>query len=136
MRYWDSIEHITDFEIFVVPNQPPGFGGRYFVFTKLITGTGIVGYGEIYAATFGSHAIKAMAKDMAERYFVGADPMELESLFHRVYGSGYIARAPAPISIPTQAKSIPMNRTLFTYTSILIWQRREPRNTLNRALPL
>lgn len=92
MRYWDSIEHITDFEIFVVPNQPPGFGGRYFVFTKLITGTGIVGYGEIYAATFDSHAIKAMAKDMAERYFVGANPMELESLFHRVYGSGYIAR--------------------------------------------
>ena len=84
--------HITDFEIFVVANQPPGFGGRYFIFTKLVTNTGIVGYGEIYAATFHPDVIKAMAEDMARRHFIGANPLELESLFRRVYGSGYTAR--------------------------------------------
>ena len=84
--------HITDYEIFVVGNPPPGFGGRYFIFTKLTTNTGIVGYGEIYAATFSPDVIKVMAEDMAERHFLGANPLELEKLFRQVYGSGYSAR--------------------------------------------
>lgn len=83
---------ITDFEIFVVGNPPPGFGGRYFVFTKLVTDSGLIGYGEIYAATFGPNTVKAMAEDMAERYFLGCDPFDTERLFRRVYGSGYSAR--------------------------------------------
>lgn len=84
--------HITDYEILVVANPPPGFGGRYFIFTKLTTNTGIVGYGEIYAATFSPGVIKAMAEDVAERYFLGADPFHIEKLFRSVYGSGYSAR--------------------------------------------
>ena len=43
---------ITDFETFVVGNPPPGFGGRYFVFTKLTTDGGIHGYGETYCVPF------------------------------------------------------------------------------------
>ena len=31
---------ITDVKTFVVGNPPPGFGGRYFVFIKLITDEG------------------------------------------------------------------------------------------------
>ncbi len=83
---------ISEFEIIVVGNPPPGFGGRYFIFTKLVTDTGIIGYGEIYAATFGPNAIKAMAEDLAERFFLGCDPFDSEALFRRVYGSGYSAR--------------------------------------------
>lgn len=83
---------VKDYEIFVVGNPPPGFGGRYFIFTKLTTDDGITGYGEIYAATFSPETIKQMAADMAERYFLGVDPFATESLFRQVYGTGYSAR--------------------------------------------
>ena len=39
---------ITDIKTFVVGNPPPHFGGNYFVFLKLTTDNGIVGYGEVY----------------------------------------------------------------------------------------
>mgnify|MGYP003662726744 FL=1 len=84
--------HITDFEIFVVGNPPPGFGGRYFIFVKLTTNNGIEGYGEIYCATFGPNVVTQMAEDMAARYFVGSDPFQIETLFRKAYGTGYTAR--------------------------------------------
>ena len=43
---------ITGLKTWVVGNPPPGFGGRYFVFLKLVTDNGIEGVGEAYAATF------------------------------------------------------------------------------------
>ena len=58
---------INHFETFVVANPPPHFGGRYFIFVKLVTDTGIVGYGEVYCATFSAHVVEAMLKDTAER---------------------------------------------------------------------
>ena len=39
---------IVDVKTFVVGNPPPHFGGRYFVFLKLITDGGIEGVGEVY----------------------------------------------------------------------------------------
>ncbi|MCU0791047.1 MAG: mandelate racemase/muconate lactonizing enzyme family protein, partial [Nitratireductor sp.] len=44
--------HIQTVETFVVGNPPPQIGGRYFIFVKLVTNTGVVGYGEAYNATF------------------------------------------------------------------------------------
>ena len=41
---------LKDLEIFVVAPPAPGWGGRYWIFTKLTTDNGIVGYGECYAA--------------------------------------------------------------------------------------
>jgi hypothetical protein len=32
---------LTDIETFVVGNPPPHFGGRYFVFVKITTDTGV-----------------------------------------------------------------------------------------------
>ena len=32
---------IKDIKTFTVGNPPPGFGGRYYVFIKLITDTGV-----------------------------------------------------------------------------------------------
>ena len=46
---------LDQIETFVVENAPPRHGGRYFIFVKLVTACGIVGYGEIYNATFGPH---------------------------------------------------------------------------------
>lgn len=83
---------IRDFETFVVGNPPPRFGGRYFIFVKLVTDTGIIGYGEVYCATFSAHTVEAMLKDTAERYVVGHDPFHIERLWRRVYGAGYTQR--------------------------------------------
>jgi len=83
---------ITDVRSFVVGTPPPHFGGKYFIFVKLTTDTGIVGYGEVYAATFGPATVERMIADVAERHVIDADPFAIEALWRRVYGRGYTLR--------------------------------------------
>jgi galactonate dehydratase len=83
---------ITEFKTFVVANPPPHFGGRYFLFVKLVTDDGIEGIGEVYAATFGAHTFARMIEDVCERHVVGNDPFKIERLWRNVYGSGYTLR--------------------------------------------
>ena len=54
---------ITDLRTWVVGNPPPAFGGRYFVFLKLVTDDGIEGVGEAYAATFHPHLVARMIEE-------------------------------------------------------------------------
>ena len=51
---------IKDIKTFTVGNPPPGWGGRYFTFVKLVTDNGITGIGECYCDTFGPKAMTAM----------------------------------------------------------------------------
>ncbi|MEM6943531.1 MAG: mandelate racemase/muconate lactonizing enzyme family protein, partial [Pseudomonadota bacterium] len=88
---------LTDCEVFVVGTPPPRKGGRYFVFVKLVTACGIVGYGEVYAATFGPHVIAQMVRDIFERQFEGADPHRIEHLWRMTYGQGYTLRPDASL---------------------------------------
>ena len=83
---------ITEVRTFVVGNPPPHFGGRYFVFLKLKTDSGIEGLGEVYAATFGPHTLARMIEDVCQRHVIGADPFKIERLWRRVYGRGYSLR--------------------------------------------
>ena len=83
---------IKDFETFVVGNPPPRFGGRYFIFVKLVTDSSVVGYGEAYCATFGAKTVETMLRDTAERFVVGRDPFHIEALWRSVYGAGYNLR--------------------------------------------
>lgn len=83
---------LADLEVFIVGNPPPRTGGRYFIFVKLVTACGIVGYGEIYAASFAPSVIEAAAKDLFARHFEGEDPHRIEHLYRLTYGSGYSAR--------------------------------------------
>lgn len=82
---------ITDVKTFVVDN-PPGLGGKYFIFVKLTTDSNVVGYGEAYSATFGPHVTAKMIEDCAERYLIGHDPHDIETFFRRAYGSGFSQR--------------------------------------------
>lgn len=84
--------HIVDLETFVVGNPPPGFGGRYFLFVKLTADDGTVGYGEVYAASFGPAALVAMIKDAFARHLEGRSPFETERLFRACHGSGFSQR--------------------------------------------
>lgn len=83
---------LASLETFVVGNPPPGFGGRYFIFVKLITRCGIAGYGEIYNASFGPSAVTRMAEDFFARYLEGSDPFAIETFFRRAHGSGFSQR--------------------------------------------
>jgi len=83
---------IADVETFVVGNPPPHFGGRYFIFVKLVSDDGIVGYGEVYTATFSPDVVAAMTEDVCQRYVIGHDPHHVERLWRNVYGSGYTLR--------------------------------------------
>ena len=83
---------IKDLKTFVVGNPPPHFGGRYFIFLKLITDDGIEGVGEVYCATFAPHVIMKMIEDVFDRHVEGTDPFHIEKLWRNVYGRGYTLR--------------------------------------------
>jgi galactonate dehydratase len=83
---------IIKVKTFVVGNPPPHFGGRYFVFLKLVTDGGVEGVGEVYGVPFHPHVVARMIEDVCERHVVGADPFKIERLWRIVYSSGYTQR--------------------------------------------
>jgi len=83
---------LRDLEIFVVAPPAPGWGGRYWIFTKLTTDSGIVGYGECYASSVGPEAMKAVIQDVFERHMLGENPENIEMMFRRAYSSGFTQR--------------------------------------------
>jgi galactonate dehydratase len=83
---------ITDVKTFVVGNPPPHFGGKYWIFIKLVSDSGIIGYGEVYNATVGPHVMAKMVEDVCQRHVIGSDPFKIEKMWRNVYGSGYTLR--------------------------------------------
>lgn len=83
---------IIDLKTFVVGNPPPHFGGRFFVFVKLTTDTGITGIGEVYAVPFHPHVVEKMIADVFGRVVHNSDPFRIETLFRTVYSSGFTQR--------------------------------------------
>lgn len=79
-------------EIFVVAPPAPGWGGRYWIFPKLTTDTGLVGYGECYASTVGPDAMRAVIEDVFHRHMVGENPENIELMFRRAYSAGFTQR--------------------------------------------
>ena len=80
---------IIDVKTFVVGNPPPGFGGRYFVFLKLVTDAGIEGLGEVYSLPFHPKVVEQMIKDVVDRCVVGREPYDIERIWRGVYSSGF-----------------------------------------------
>ncbi|MEL0220915.1 MAG: mandelate racemase/muconate lactonizing enzyme family protein [Deltaproteobacteria bacterium] len=83
---------LTDLDIIVTAPPAPGWGGRYWILTKLTTSNGIVGWGECYASSVGPKAMEAVIRDVFERYFLNENPENIERLFRRVYSSGFTQR--------------------------------------------
>lgn len=83
---------IQTLDTYVVGNPPPHFGGKYFIFVRLVTDDGVEGFGEVYTATFSPAVVEAMIKDVFEHHFIDADPFHIEKLWRRVYGRGYTLR--------------------------------------------
>ena len=83
---------LRDLEVLVVGNPPPGFGGRYFIFVKLVTDDGVVGWGEVYAASVGPEAMRAVIADVFARHMAGESPENVELMFRRAYSAGFSQR--------------------------------------------
>ncbi len=83
---------LQDIETFVVGNPPPHFGGRYFVFCKLLCADGVHGVGEAYGVPFHPELVARMLQDVFGRYLEGEDPHDIERIWRRVYSSGYSQR--------------------------------------------
>ena len=79
-------------EIFVVAPPAPGWGGRYWIFPKLTTDTGLVGYGECYASTVGPEAMRAVIEDVFHRHMEGENPENIELMYRRAYSAGFTQR--------------------------------------------
>lgn len=83
---------LKDLEIFTVAPPSPGWGGRYWIFTKLTTDDGITGYGECYASSVGPKAMEAVITDVFNRHMAGENPENIELMFRRAYSSGFTQR--------------------------------------------
>ncbi|MEM7240693.1 MAG: mandelate racemase/muconate lactonizing enzyme family protein [Pseudomonadota bacterium] len=83
---------LHDLEFFVVGNRPGEWGGRYFLFVKLTTDNGIIGFGECYGASVGPDAMRAVIEDVFHRHMAGENPENIEKMFRRTYSSGFTQR--------------------------------------------
>ena len=83
---------LRDLEVFVVGTPPGTWGGRYFIFVKITTDTGIVGYGEVYAAAVGPMAMTAVIEDVFDRHMNGNPPDAIEKMFRAAYSAGFTQR--------------------------------------------
>ncbi len=83
---------LTDLEIIVTAPPAPGWGGRYWILVKLTTDTGIIGWGECYAASIGPQAMEAVIRDVFSRHMEGENPANIELMFRRAYSSGFTQR--------------------------------------------
>ncbi len=83
---------VIDVETIVVGVPPPHFGGRYWVFVRLTTDSGVKGVGEVYGVPFHPEVVVAMVADIADRHVVGTDPFRVEQLWRRVYSRGFTQR--------------------------------------------
>ncbi len=81
---------------FVVQTPPPYAGGALWFFVRLETDNGLVGWGE--TAVLGTlHGLEdsyeLLVKQVFEGYLLGRDPMDRESLYHKMY-EGMMAQHP------------------------------------------
>lgn len=84
---------LQSIKTFVVGNPPPHYGGRYFVFVKLVTDGNVHGVGEAYCVPFHPQVAAHMLEDVFGRYLEGEDPHNIEKIWRRVYSSGYTQHA-------------------------------------------
>ncbi|WP_210526462.1 mandelate racemase/muconate lactonizing enzyme family protein [Rubellimicrobium arenae] len=83
---------LDSLDIIVTSPPDPGWGGRYWILVKLTSDTGVVGWGEVYAAAVGPDAMAAVIRDVFVRHMAGENPENVELMFRRAYSSGFTQR--------------------------------------------
>jgi len=80
---------IKDLKTFVVDVPPPKRGGTNWIFVKLVTDNGISGFGEAFGIPFDPQIAAQLISSIGERYVLDTDPFRIETLWRRIYTSGY-----------------------------------------------
>ncbi|MEM8731128.1 MAG: mandelate racemase/muconate lactonizing enzyme family protein [Pseudomonadota bacterium] len=83
---------LADLDVIVTAPPAPGWGGRYWIFVKVTTDTGLVGWGECYASSVGPQAMEAVIQDVFARHMAGENPENIELMKRRAYSSGFTQR--------------------------------------------
>ena len=83
---------LQDLEVIVTAPPAPGWGGRYWIFVKVTTDTGVTGIGECYASSLGPTTMTHVIHDVFERHMQGQSPEDIELMFRRAYSSGFTQR--------------------------------------------
>ena len=83
---------LDSLDIIVTSPPAPGWGGRYWILVKLTTACGITGWGEVYAASVGPEAMRAVIGDVFARHMAGESPENIELMFRRAYSAGFTQR--------------------------------------------
>ena len=60
-------------------------GGVYWFLLKLITDSGVEGWGEIIWNAYDPATLETMVMDMAENYIIGANPFDMEKVFGKIF---------------------------------------------------
>lgn len=90
---------VTDVEIFDVDTDPDAFDVPWHpVIVRINTDEGISGVGEAgLAYGVGHSAAAGMAKNLAEAYLIGADPMKTEKMWEDMFNTTFWAQGGGPV---------------------------------------
>lgn len=80
---------ITDVKTFLVGTPPPHLGGNNWLFVKVETDEGLVGYGECNATFDREKTLIQMIKDFSDMYVIGSDPFKVELLWETLTSGGH-----------------------------------------------
>jgi 2-dehydro-3-deoxyphosphogalactonate aldolase len=76
---------ITGVKTFVVGNPPPHRGGRNWVFLKLTTDEGIIGWGECNTPSYREHTLVRLIEELFEPFVLNTSPFDSEKLWDTLY---------------------------------------------------
>ena len=103
---------VTGLNTFVVENEEPFIGGRYFLFLELTTDEGITGIGErVVGSSYGDPDIAAtfirgqisLLEELVNQYVVGESPFNIERIWDRMYASRHDYRHPSLYATPAMS---------------------------------
>lgn len=80
---------IAEVKTFAVGNPPPFYGGRNWIFLKLVTNDNIVGYGEVYDVPMRPTTVVRIIEEICDRLVIGSNPFDIEKMWRLVYSSGF-----------------------------------------------
>jgi len=82
------LERIETFDV----APPNAIGGSFWILVRVTTDDGIQGIGECYGIPFAPPLARAMVEDVFARYIQGEQPQRIETMFRKVYSSGFTQR--------------------------------------------
>jgi 2-dehydro-3-deoxyphosphogalactonate aldolase len=88
---------IRDVETLPVGTPAPHKGGVNFLFVKVVTADGTVGYGECPWVEYRLETMQQLIAELKDGFVVGSSPFEIERLRRRLYNSNHSLNVPGPL---------------------------------------